>query len=391
VLTALIEEEVAASDEGLGREAAIRRARDLVYRGWIADELVQYQTTHGGWVRSNDLARHRVAIEAPVCTTYHGYKVCACGFWCQGPVLVETLNILEHFELEASRHNTIAYLHLLIEALNLAFADREHFYGDPRRIDVPGAGLLSKEYAAERAELIKPGTAFGRMPPPGDPWRYEADRAPHEFTPVDVDRYLVREGSFPSDTAYVAAADAEGNLFSATPSDPAISDPIVPALGFACSGRGCQSRVDRTHPSALAPGRRPRLTPNPALVMLDGRPLLALGCPGGDVQPQAMLQTFLNMVHFAMTPQQAIEAPRAWTWNFPNSFAPHRYVPGRLDVEARIPLETRKGLSELGHSIRDEPDWSVDAAWVHTVVINPSNGVLIGGSDPRAPGAAVGW
>lgn len=278
-----------------------------------------------------------------------------------------------------------------MEAVSLAFSDREHFYGDPRHIDVPGEGLVSKDYGAGRAELIEPGTAFGRMPPPGNPWSFQGDRAPREFTPVDVNRYLAKEAVPSSDTAYVAAADDQGNLFSATPSDPAISDPIVPALGFACSGRGCQSRLDREHPSALAPGRRPRLTPSPALVMLDGSPLLALGCPGGDVQPQGMLQAFLNMVNFAMTPQHAIEAPRAWTWNFPNSFAPHPYVPGRLDIEARIPGATRKALRELGHAVHDQPDWSVNAAWVHTVVINPSNGILIGGSDPRAPGAAVGW
>jgi gamma-glutamyltranspeptidase/glutathione hydrolase len=391
VLTALINEEAAALDEGYGRGAAIRRARDLVYHGWIADELTRFHEAHGGWLRRADLARHRVEIGTPVRTNYRGYDALTCGFWCQGPVLVEALNILEGFDLDGLGHNTPAYLHTVIEALNLAFADREHLYGDPRHLDVPGEGLASKEYAAERAKLIDPGAAFGRMPPPGNPWRHQGESAPSEFAPVDVDRYLAREASFVSDTAYVAAADDHGNLFSATPSDPAISDPIVPSLGFPCSGRGCQSRLDREHPSALCPGRRPRLTPNPALVMLDGRPLLALGCPGGDVQPQAMLQAFLNMVHFDMTPQEAVEAPRAWTWNFPNSFSPHEYFPGRLDVEAPIDSETRKTLTRFGHSVHTEPEWSVNAAWVHTVVINPSSGILIGGADPRAPGAAVGW
>jgi gamma-glutamyltranspeptidase / glutathione hydrolase len=391
LLAALIEEEKLARRAGAGRERAIRRARDLFYRGWIADELCRFQEEQGGWLRADDMAGHQVEVDTPVGTRYGGYEVLACGFWCQGPVLPEALNILEGFDLQALGHNSPAYLHAVLEALNLAFADREYLYGDPRQVEVPAEGLLSKDYATGRAALIQGGKAFGRLPPPGDPWGHQGASRRAARRPVALDRYLAADAIHRGDTAYVAVADDKGNLFSATPSDPALWDAIVPALGTICSGRGSQSRVDPEHLSAIAPGRRPRLTPSPALVMRHGEPLLALGCPGGDVQPQGMLQVLLNMIHFRMNPQEAIEAPRAWSWSYPNSFAPHAYHPGRVEVEGRIAETTRRALAALGHDVRAELAWSERASWVHTVVINPTNGVLVGGSDPRTAGSAVGW
>jgi gamma-glutamyltranspeptidase/glutathione hydrolase len=166
---------------------------------------------------------------------------------------------------------------------------------------------------------------------------------------------------------------------------------VIPALGFPCSGRGVQSRLDPEHPSAVAPGRRPRLTPNPAMVGVGGRPMMAIGCPGGDVQPQGMLQVFLNLTEFGLNLQQAIEAPRAMSWNFPNSFAPHPYHPGRVDLERSIPETTSSELRALGHTGAETEDFFSKASSVHAVAIDLDNGVIAAGADPRCEGSAVAW
>lgn len=393
---ALIDEEAGARRAGGDRQAAIRQARDLFYKGWIADEVDAFHRAHGGWMRAEDLAAHSVEMAPPLHTNYHGYDVYTCGPWCQGPLLIQFLNILEGFDIGSLKLNSSEYLHLVIEAMDLALSDRENFYGDPRFVEVPVAGLTSKVYAREQAARIRPDRAWGEMPQPGNPWRYEtadngAGGMDRQVAPVDVSRYVVRAGNPQGDTSYVAAGDRYGNLFSATPSDPIFHTPVIPGLGFSCSGRGSQSRVLPGHPSALAPGRRPRLTPNPAMVMLDGRPLMAFGCPGADSQTQAMLQFFLNLVHFGMNPQQAIEAPRVMSYNYPSSFAPHQYYPGRVDAESRIPAAIRERLQEAGHDVRAVGEWAGVMSSVHAVLINPATGVLLGVADPRRPGAAVGW
>ena len=388
---ALRDEESRARRNGAGRADAILAARDLFYRGQVAEKVDAFHRANGGWMRYDDLAGHAVEVAPALQTSYHGYDVHTCGPWCQGPVLIQFLNLLEASGVERLAHNSAEYLHLLVEAMNLALADRENFYGDPTFVKVPLVGLLSKEYARERAARIKPDRAAGQMPAPGNPWRYEPGEAARRVTPVDVSAYAVGEGQVQRDTSYVAAGDAAGNLFSATPSDPIFASPMVPGLGFSCSGRGSQSRLDPRHPSAVAPGKRPRLTPNPALVMRDGRPLLAFGCPGADGQTQGMLQFLLNLVHFGMNPQQAAEVPRLMSYNYPQSFAPHEYFPGRVDVEARVPAAVREELGRLGHDVRTAAEWASSMSTLHAVVINPATGVLLGAADPRRPGAAVGW
>ncbi|MDP2872791.1 MAG: gamma-glutamyltransferase [Bacillota bacterium] len=391
VFRALIEEEARARRLGAERRAAIGQARDLFYKGWIAEEIDAFHKAHGGWMRREDLAAHAVEVAPPLHTSYHGYDVYTCGPWCQGPLLIQFLNILGCFEVDSFKHNSFEYLHLLIEAMNLALSDRENFYGDPHMVDVPINGLISKEYAREQAARIRSDRAAGAMPAPGNPWRFEPGSSHRSVAPIDVSRYVASAGSPPGDTSYVATGDREGNLFSATPSDPVFHTPMIPGLGFSCSGRGSQSRVVAGHPSALAPGKRPRLTPNPALVMLGGRPFMAFGCPGADSQTQAMLQFFLNLVHFGMNPQQAIESPRVMSLNYPASFAPHQYYPGRVDVESRIPAAVRARLHKAGHDVRVASEWAGVMSSVHAVLINPSTGVLLGAADPRRPGAAIGW
>nr|MBO2508139.1 gamma-glutamyltransferase [Bacillota bacterium] len=388
---ALMDEEARARREGLDRQEAIRRARDLVYKGWIAERMAAFAREQGGWLRLEDLAAHRVQIDVPVHGRYRDLDVYTCGPWSQGPLLIQFLNLVECLDLEALDHNSADYLHLLIEAMNLAFSDRENYYGDPRFVQVPLAGLISKDYAREQARRIRLDRAFGRMPEPGDPWWYEPGGGTRRSRPVDVDHYRAPDEALKGDTSYVAVVDGEGNLFSATPSDPTFWTPMVPGLGFGVSGRGCQSRVEADHPAALAPGKRPRLTPNPAVIMLDGEPLMAIGCPGGDAQTQAMLQVLLNIFEFGANVQEAIEAPRAVSFNFPNSFSPFPYHPGRVDIEARIPASVRDDLARRGHDVRVLEAWAPSAAAVHVAAVNPIDGVRIGGADPRRDGQASAW
>jgi gamma-glutamyltranspeptidase/glutathione hydrolase len=222
--------------------------------------------------------------------------------------------------------------------------------------------------------------AFKSMPPPGDLGRPR----------VDIDQYMSQPDAIShGDTSYVAAVDRHGNVFSATPSDSEFWGPVIPSLGFSPSGRGVQSRTDQHHPSSASPGKRPRLTPNPALLARDGVPLMAFGCPGGDAQVQGMLQTLLNLLDFEMHVQQAIEAPRMTSWNFPNSFHPHSYHPARMDVESRIGAEVTRELVELGHDVRPVAAFADTSSAVHVAAVNPANGVLLAGSDPRAEGSAV--
>ncbi|HYI15552.1 MAG TPA: gamma-glutamyltransferase, partial [Thermomicrobiales bacterium] len=271
------------------------------------------------------------------------------------------------------------YIHLFAEAFNLAFADRERFYGDPHFVEVPLATLLSKEYADTRRARIDFRRAFGEMPDAGEISGYIAytdEVAALELQP---------------DTSYVCAVDEEGNAFSATPSDGVGSTPIVPGLGLVCSGRGSQSWLIPGHASSLEGGKRPRLTPNPAMAFRDGKLFMPFGTPGADMQPQSMLQTLINIVEFGMDVQQAIEAPRFGTFNYPESFWPHTYRPGRLNLEARISREVGDELAARGHDLEWWPEWTRVAGNVCAIRVDPDRGTLEAGADARAEAYAAGW
>lgn len=367
-----------------GRSAAIIAARDAFYRGDLAREVAGFVARQGGLLEYQDLASYHVSFEEPAHTTYRGYDVYATGAWSQGPVVPMTLNVLEGYDLTAFGHNSTDHLHLLIEALKLAFADREAYVGDPGFIDVPLAGMLSKEYAVEQRARVDMARATPELPRAGDPWRHEgrAGRIPAAPLPVG-------SGSS-ADTSYVCAMDAEGNAFSATPSDPAFGSPLVPGLGIIVSTRGAQFWLEEGHPSAIAPRKRPRLTPTPAIAMRGGRAFMPFGCPGEDAQPQGMVQVLSNIVDFGMDVQEAIEAPRAITWSFPRSFWPHEYRPGFLGVEARIPQAVRDELGARGHDVHDYPDFAPAASSVCAITMD-ERGTLAGGADPRRESYAVGW
>lgn len=383
----LVAAEAAATGD---RKARIYAARDLLYKGELGQRIAAFHQEQGGRLTAADLAEFRVRVEAPERTTYGDYDVYSCGAWCQGPTLLLALNLLEGLDLRGMGHGSAAYLHTVLEALKLAFADRDRYFGDPDLVDVPLAGLLSKAYAAQRRALIRPDEAWPGAPPAGDPWPFEPRAGGTSRAPSGMAAAPARPGPIERDTSYVCVVDAAGNGFSATPSDSVFGSPLIPGLGFAISGRGSQTWLDPAHPSCLAPWKRPRLTPNPALAHKNGKLFMTFGCPGGDAQVQGMLQVFLNVAEFGMEPQAAIEAPRAVTQSLQNSFWPHVYHPGRVDVEQRVPEEVRAQLGALGHSVRSHHPWG-GVSLVCAATVDPETGTLAGGADPRGDCYAAGW
>lgn len=362
-----------------GRTSAVKSARDEFYKGDIAREIARFSTELGGLLSMKDLQDFNVEVEVPPLGSYKDYEIATCGFWSQGPLMIQVLNMLEKINLPAFGHNSNEYIHMLVEIMKLAFADRETYYGDPKFIDVPEDILLSKAYATQRLQCIDWSSACPGMPDPGV---IEQSASSHH------DLYTGSAGS-DRDTSYLCVVDRWGNMFSATPSDP-FGPPIIPELGFAISSRGSQSWLDRSHPSCLAPGKRPRLTPNPAIVFQEGRPWMAFGTPGGDVQPQAMIQVLLNLIVFNMEPQEAIEAPRFGTHSFPNSFWPHKYNPGLLKLEDRIDDSVEKDLARKGHIIERWSAWDAMAGGVCLAAHGEEQGTLVGAADPRRQCYAIG-
>ena len=367
-----------------GREAAIMAARDEIYHGEIARELAAHAERTGSELDADDLAAYRVAIGPSVSSRYRDLEVHACGPWSQGPLLPMVLNLLQGEDLRKLGHGSVAYFHFLIEAIKVACADREAFFGDPEQVDVPIGGLLDPEYADERRRLIDPARACPRLPVPGDPWRYEGRSGPAGYIPAPA------AGAAHPDTAFVCAMDADGNAFCATPSDPGMSAPLADDLGIIISTRGAQLWTAPGHPSAIAPRKRPRLTPNPAMLLASGQAVMAFGCPGGDAQVQAMVQVVSNILDFGMNVQAAIEAPRVISASFPSSFHPHPYEPGVVRIESRIPADVRDGLAGLGHTVEALPDVAPLVAAV-CAIRRRDGGVLEGGADPRRESYAAGW
>ncbi len=369
----MADQDLAAPD----RAAGLQAAHHAFYRGDIAREIVAFQKSQGGYLDADDLANFRSRIEPVVRRPWRGHEVLVCGPWCQGPALLQALALLEHIGIDGLAHNSADYIHRIVECLNLAMADREYFYGDPAFIDVPIDHLLDPRTIARRAADFSDAHAFGKMPPPLDRPNTDFAASARELPKVEAD------------TSYCCAVDRWGNAFSATPSDGSGSVPMVPGLGITPSGRGSQSRADPRHPAGVAPGKRPRLTPNPAMVLTADGGVMPFGTPGGDVQTQAMLQVLLNVLHFGMDLQTAIEAPRVASFSFPSSFAPFEYFPGRLAVEGRIDPSTRQELAARGHEVKDWPDWTWLAGSVEAIRTEPATGLMGAGADPRRPAYAI--
>ena len=337
-----------SSAKNRGREAGLDAARERFYRGDIAREIVAWSDANGGLLGAADLERFTTRIETPARADYRGVTVFKCGPWSQGPVFLQQLKLLEGFDLAAMGHNSADYIHTVIEAAKLAFADREAYYGDPEFIDVPLDGLLSDRYAAIRRQLID--SAHASMDQrPGDPiaMRQLRDAPAADARP------------WGAGTIHVTAADRDGNMIAVTASGGWIpSSPVIDALGFPLGSRMQTFYLDEHHPNALVPGKRPRTTLSPSLAMVEGEPHLAFGTPGGDQQDQWTLQFFLNVVDFGMDLQTAIEAPKFSTPHFPSTFYPHNNRPGVLRIEERVPENVRDALAARGHEIEVRPPWS---------------------------------
>jgi gamma-glutamyltranspeptidase/glutathione hydrolase len=362
---------------GADRLAGLDAAHHAFYRGDIARAIVLFQQQEGGYLSLDDLAEYHSAIESVVRRRWRGHELITCGPWCQGPALQQALALVEHVGIDGLAHNSTDYLHRIVECLNLALADREYHFGDPRFVEVPIDHLLDPITIARRSAGVRDDRAFGKMPARLD----SSDLS-----------YLESNAELPkveADTSYCCVVDRWGNAFSATPSDGCGNVPVVPGLGIAPSSRGSQSRPDPRHPAGVAPGKRPRLTPNPALLVTESGGVMPFGTPGGDVQTQAMLQVLLNIMHFGMDPQTAIEAPRVASYNFPSSFAPFEYFPGRLAIEGRIDKATRGELASRGHVIQDWPDWTWLAGSVEVILTDPETGLIGAGADPRRPAYAI--
>lgn len=367
-----------------GRERALEAAREYFYKGPIADEMIAFIREGGGFLSMQDLAGFRVGHEAPVSGHFHEFEVFTNGPWCQGPAFAETIQILADDDLRGIGHNSADYVHLLAEALKHAFSDRDAYFGDPDLVDVPIRGLLDLSFARERRKRIDTRSATPAMPERGDPWRFEGRSQPagYAYEPPPP-----RDGNAEPDTSYACAVDGWGNMFSATPSDGATA--IVPGLGFTPSTRGSQTWLDPRHPSALAPWKRPRLTPNALLAFKDGMPWMPFGTPGGDAQVQATVQYFLNIAVFGMNPQQAAEAPRFLQWSFPDSFWPHVYTPGRLELEGRFDRAVGKELQRRGHRVEWLPPIAGRANAVCSIAVDHETGTMSAAADVRSEAYGV--
>ena len=364
-----------------GRDAGLEAARAAFYTGEIAERIVAYQQEHGGYLTREDLATFRARREPAVSVRWRDFEILTCGPWCQGPVLAQALLMLERAGLRDMQAQDDAYAHLLLEVLKAAFADREFRYGDPAHVDVGLDELLADAHLDLRLGDIDPDRAEPGMPRP-------IGAGPHALELLPEPTGATSAGRAP-DTSYVCVIDRWGNAFSATPSDGSFEAPVVPGTGIVPSARGTQSRPDPRHPSGVGPGRRPRLTPNPALAVRDDGSVFAFGCPGGDMQVQAMLQVFLNSFHFGMDIQEAIDAPRVSTWSFPNSFSPFEYLANRVAYEDRLPAEVVEGLRRRGHDLQAWLPFTRSAAAVEAIYSDAATGFLRAGADPRQPAYAI--
>jgi gamma-glutamyltranspeptidase/glutathione hydrolase len=372
----------AAANRSGSRAKSLQAAKDVFYRGPLAKLIVDSAQNVGGILSMDDLANYRSKFETPVKTTFNGYEIWGQDTWTQGPMLMQTLNMLEHFDLKGMGHNSRVYIHTVAEALKLAFGDREAFYGDPEFATVPIDRLLSKEYAAERAQLIDPERAYPAQPPAGDPWKYSKvkDGAAEPVATSPASGGGDSSGD-EGGTTHVSVLDRQGNLACGTISGGAFAKSVFfPELGCALSTRIEMFNCEQGHPNVVEPGKRPRTTLVNYIVAKDGQPRMTVGCPGGDNQVQANLQLMLNVMLFGMDPQQAVEAPRFSTQSNVNSFYPHNYYPAQLDLEPSIHEGTADSLRDLGHKIARAVNCGMGAT---VSVRDPITGYLSTGADPR--------
>jgi gamma-glutamyltranspeptidase / glutathione hydrolase len=401
-LQKLVEAEQQALKKGKKRKEAIYAAYDRFYKGDIAKEIVRGSQEQGGLFTEADLANWKVKIEEPMMTNYRGIEVYKCQQWTQGPVMLQTLNILENFDLKGMGYNSTKYIHTVYQAMNLAFADRDFYYGDPAFTpEEPMKGLLSKEYAKERTKLINFESNDPKVAP-GDPYPHEGKQNPYldllskwgrsqagNFkwgNPLD-EKYME---SFTSGTTSVEAADKEGWVVSITPSGGWVPACIAGNTGIGMSQRMQSFVLDASENpfNVVEPGKRPRVTLTPSLALKDGKPFLSFAKQAGDEQDQLLIQFFLNIVEFGMTVQEACEAPSFKTLQMYSSFGDHEKVPGGLTLNNAMPPWVRKDLSRMGYKIKYQERTSgpINAIWFDWL-----HGSFWGGSSNHGEDYGIGW
>jgi len=360
------------------REAGLRAVFDAFYKGDIAGEIVRFVKEKGGLLEQSDFARFHIPVEDSARVLFAGAEIHKCGPWNQGPALLQSLTILKNFDLQALGHNTGPYIHLVLEAIKLAFADREQYYGDPEQVSVPLKALLSDGYGALRAKLIEPSANAAIRP--GDPAKLGA------LLPSGK---RLGGATWGPGTVHVDAMDAEGYTAAFTPSGGWIrSSEVIPALGFPLSMRLSNCYLEPAHhPNVVAPYKRPRTTISPSLAMKDGKPWMAFGSMGGDQQDQWQLQFLLNRLVFGMSLQEAIEAPKFSSEHFPGFFAPHDFFLNRVRIEPAVGTSVFEELRDRGHELDIAPAWS--EGFMCAAERNLESDVLEAGCDPRGTKSEV--
>ena len=405
-LRKLVEAEARALAAGKSRREAIRAAQDRFYRGDIAKELVASVRAQGGLFTEADLAGWTVRLEEPVTTSYKGIDVYKLTAWTQGPVMLQTLNLLEGFDLKSMGYNSSRYIHTLFQAMNLAYADRDFYYGDTYAApQEPVAGLLSKDYARDRAKRIDPKRNDASAAP-GDPYPYQQAKnpyldllkgwnAPRKKGPGGGGTPLAAsdadfERAFRSGTTSVIAADREGWVVSVTPSGGWVPAVIAGRTGVGLSQRMQSFVMDAAENpfNVVAPGKQPRVTLTPSLALKDGQPFLAFAVQGGDAQDQDLLQFFLNVAEFGMTPQQAAEAPGFNSYQMRASFEAHESRPGRILLNESTPAQVRRELQAMGYS----PVFAERTSGpVNAILVDRKHGSLWGASSNHGEDYGIGW
>ena len=392
-LNRMVEAERAAKSKG--RAAGIVAARDRFYKGDIAAEMVAFLQQHQAPFDLPDFAEFFAKVEEPAMTTYRGYEVYKHSFGSQGPTLLEALNILENFDLRAMKHNSADYIHTVVEALKLGYADRDTYYGDPAFVHTPAEGLLSKAYAKERAQSIDPHHAQ-RGFIAGNPLAFDTKVKEWKYWVANI-----RDGSTPGtpapnaepirgtvkDTTHISVIDKDGNIFDCTPSGGWIGGAVILGnTGIGMSVRGEQFWLDKDRAAQIRPRARPRYTLTPSIVLRNGQPFMAIGTPGGDNQDQTILQAFLNVVEFwpewYPNLHEAFEWPRVQTLHFYGSFWPHTPGFNKLNVESNIPDTVFQELKARGHDATRIKPFSIQSC-ATAVLIDPASGNRIAGADPR--------
>ena len=382
---AMIDTETAALTSGADRNEALMAVRRYFYEGPGAEAILKLHQEEKGLFSAEDLRKYAGTWEVPYRSTWqtagesvHRYEIYTNRGWTQGIVVPLALNVLEELDLVGMDHNSDQYIHTLVQALDLALADRDAYVGDPDFVEVPDHVLLSDEYAEQRRKRMS-SRSFGGMPLPGEIDGYEpwiSSRVPEKHTPVKA----AFDFAVGRDTSQLVIADSEGNVVAITPSDFPKS-PMVPGTGMNLGNRMVQFRLDPMSPTSLAPGKRPRVTPHAIIVYRDGEFWLAFNTPGGDMQTQALLQVLLNLTVFEMDPQTALEAPRFRTRSVPSSFSPHEAEPGVLWLEEPLHSLQHEALTQRGYTITQKPNWDNDFGAVGAIFRESEKWIAV--ADPR--------